>query len=322
MLLLLVLTLNGCSNQKEEKETLDTKTETTSSEETSVEESLESEVSGNTVFEKSAIAAGIETYDTDEEHIALKSDDFCLIAEYDDMSYASVYKDLGIFVFDESGKIIQCLRRQKMEPKDEYVEFVPGYESDLVYEECEPIELALYYGVDLSDASKYPSQKELFLYKEYTRKQNDAWKYQTVFMSNPNLSQAQLGDEILVKLTDFSVPETVFKPESDDYMVEESEESETYVTASGAESVISFHLINCYEYDEAGKVIKGTRVLDFENEATASEYVNTRGGEQREDYVLQEIADINNLYKRNSINCSKPLTLEQLEKQYAVIPIS
>jgi len=281
-----------------------------------------SAVNTDSLFGSQAIEAGIEEYETDAQNISLNSDDYCLISEYDNVSYSGVYKDLGIFVFDETGTVIQCFRRQKMEPGEYNTDFVPGFDSNLVYEECDPIELALYYGIDLSPESIYPSQKEQFLYKEYARKQGDGWKYQTVYMSKPMLNEMQLGEIQLIKFSDFGVPEVIFVPKSDDYMVEQSTQDENYITAKGDEFVITAIVISCYEYDEAGKVVAGTRILEFEDINTAQEYANTRGGEQKQNYVVQEIGDITNQYKRNSLNCSKPFTQEQLEKQYTEIPIS
>ena len=281
-----------------------------------------SAVSTDSLFGSQAIEAGIEEYETDAQNISLNSDDYCLISEYDNVSYSGVYKDLGVFVFDEAGAIIQCFRRQKMEPGQYNADYVPGYDSNLVYEECDPMELALYYGVDLSSESIYPSQKERFLYKEYARKHGDGWKYQTVYMSKPNLNEMQLGDIQLIKFSDFGIPETVFVPKSDDYMMEQITQDENYITADKDEFVITSIVTSCYEYDEAGKVVAGTRILEFEDVKTAQEYAYTRGGEQNENYVIQEIGDIYNKYKRSSLNCSKPLTLEQLEKQYAMMPIS
>ena len=173
-----------------------------------------SAVSTDSLFGSQAIEAGIEEYETDAQNISLSSDDYCLISEYDNVSYSGVYKDLGIFVFDETGAVIQCFRRQKMEPGEYNTNYVPGYDSDLVYEECDPMELALYYGVDLSSESVYPSQKERFLYKEYARKQGDGWKYQTVYMSKPMLNEMQLGEIQLIKFSDFGVPEVIFVPKN------------------------------------------------------------------------------------------------------------
>ncbi len=320
-IMIIMLGFSGCADESDGEDTTDVVNEAKQNQET-VEIVEKQDKNERYFFGSQAIEAGIEEYETDAQNISLNSDDYCLISEYDNISYSGVYKDLGVFVFDELGNVIQCFRRQKMEPGEYNTENVPGYSSSLVYEECDPAELAIYYGVDLSKESEYPSQKERFLYKEYARKNGDGWKYQTVYLSKPDLSEMQWGDERLIKFSDFGIPEAVFVPKSGDYMIEQITQNENYMTADGAEAVISAVVTSCYEYDEAGKVIAGTRILDFQDEKTAKEYALTRGREQRKDCVVQEIGDIYNKYKRNSLNCSKPLTLEQLEKQYEATPIS
>ena len=160
------------------------------------------------------------------------------------------------------------------------------------------------------------------MYKEYARNNNDGWKYQTVFMSKPILSSQQLGEEVLVKISDFGVPQDVFTPVSEDYRIEQTTLEESFTTLKGDEFSVSSLMTTCYEYDEAGIAVKGTSIQQFEDEKTALEYVEIRGGEQKGNFVILEILDLTNHDKRNSINCSKPLTLEQLQKQYAVTPIS
>lgn len=258
-IMILMLGFSGCSDKSDSKDTADISDEAQDNQETEeiLDEQDENEDlidenkvavstgSESSLFGSQAIEAGIEEYETDAQNISLNSDDYCLISEYDNVSYSGVYKDLGIFVFDETGAVIQCFRRQKMEPGQYNADYVPGYDSNLIYEECDPMELALYYGVDLSSESVYPSQKERFLYKEYSRKHGDGWKYQTVYMSKPNLNEMQLGDIQLIKFSDFGIPETVFVPKSDDYMMEQITQDENYITADKDEFVITSIVTSC-----------------------------------------------------------------------------